>query len=232
MKILITGGGSEEKIDNVRSICNFSTGRTSSFLSTFFVEKGFSVSLITSHRSVMPENKNVNVYKYESFSESKNLLEMECKTKNYDIIIHAAAVSDYSPDKIIIDSKEFDAKTVKKIPSGSEVSIKLKKNPKLIDFIKDWTNKQSFVCAFKLTSNASFDERKSAVEKVFLSNKDDSFRPDIVISNDLSEINGFVHPCVIFGKDLQILGKTENLSELAQKIEEIFKTGNKNAFGN
>ena len=69
MKILITGGGSEEKIDNVRSICNFSTGRTSSFLSTFFVEKGFSVSLITSHRSVMPENKNVNVYKYESFSE-------------------------------------------------------------------------------------------------------------------------------------------------------------------
>ena len=32
MKILITGGGSEEKIDNVRSICNFSTGRNSSFL--------------------------------------------------------------------------------------------------------------------------------------------------------------------------------------------------------
>ena len=82
MKILITGGGSEEKIDNVRSICNFSTGRTSSFLSTFFVEKGFSVSLITSHRSVMPENKNVNVYKYESFSELKNLLEMECKTSS------------------------------------------------------------------------------------------------------------------------------------------------------
>ena len=103
MKILITGGGSEEKIDNVRSICNFSTGRTSSFLSTFFVEKGFSVSLITSHRSVMPENKNVNVYKYESFSELKNLLEMECKTKKYDIIINAAAVSDYYPDKIIID---------------------------------------------------------------------------------------------------------------------------------
>ena len=134
--------------------------------------------------------------------------------------------------RVIESIPEYKSFHTDGIPSGSEVSIKLKKNPKLIDFIKDWTNKQSFVCAFKLTSNASFDERKSAVEKVFLSNKDDSFRPDIVISNDLSEINGFVHPCVIFGKNLQILGKTENLSELAQKIEEIFKTGNKNAFGN
>lgn len=223
MKILITGGGSEEKIDDVRSICNFSTGRTSSFLSTFFAEKGHSVSLITSHRSVMPENKNVKVYEYKSFSDLKNLLHSECETELYDIIIHSAAVSDYSPDKIIIDSKEFDAKTVKKIPSGSEVSIKLKKNPKLIDFIKLWTNKKSFVCAFKLTSNASFDERKTAVEKVFISNKEDDLKPDIVISNDLSEINGFVHPCVIFGKNLQILGKTENLSELAQKIEQIFE---------
>ena len=36
MKILVTGGGSIEPIDNVRAVCNFSTGKTSAFLSDLF----------------------------------------------------------------------------------------------------------------------------------------------------------------------------------------------------
>ena len=52
MKILITGGGSEEPIDNVRAVCNFSTGRTSAFLADFFAGAGHEVTEIVSERAV------------------------------------------------------------------------------------------------------------------------------------------------------------------------------------
>ena len=38
MNILITGGGCEEPIDDVRSVCNFSTGKTSSLIADCLVK--------------------------------------------------------------------------------------------------------------------------------------------------------------------------------------------------
>lgn len=222
MKILITGGGSEEPIDNVRSIINFSTGKTSAFLADFFIRQNFDVTLLTSERSVLPENSKINILKYKTFQELKQKLENECK-KNYEIVLHAAAVSDYSPEKIIVDEKEFPVGSFSKIPSGSELKIVMKKNEKLLDFIKNWSNRKSFVFGFKLTSNSATEERISKVKQIFDSNKDKTLVPDAVISNDLSEISGENHPCVIYSKNLEILDKVKNLSELAYSIEKIVK---------
>ncbi len=221
MKILITGGGSVEPIDNVRYICNFSTGKTSSFLADFFADLA-NVTLLISERSVLPENSKINIIKYKTFNDLKNLLEAECK-KGYDVILHAAAVSDYSPEKIIVDSKEYSVNDFNKIPSGSELTIKMKKNPKLLDSIKKWSDKKSFVFGFKLTSNASKEERVLAVKKIFASPSDFSFSPDAVISNDLSEIKNNFHPCVIYSKNMQILAEVNDLTHLAQKIFQIIQ---------
>lgn len=219
MRILITGGGSEEPIDNVRSVCNFSTGKTSSFISDYFADEGNSVTAIMAEKAVKPEKAKVLTYR--TFSQLKQLLEQECSTGKYDVIIHGAAVSDYSPEKIIIDGIEYEAGDLSKVPSGSELSIKMKKNPKLLDSLKSLSGQKCKVFGFKLTSNASASERETAVKKIFSANSDTSLTPDYVISNDLSEINSVLHPCKIYNKDTEIVKSAENLTELCECINSL-----------
>lgn len=219
MKILVTGGGSEEPIDNVRAVCNFSTGRTSAFLADYFCEKGNEVVELVSERGVKPQKAKFITYK--TFSQLKDSLEKECKSGNYDAVIHAAAVSDYSPYVVIVDGKEFPVGSFSKIPAGTELTVKMKKNPKLVDSIKSWCGKAAAVIAFKLTSNATEAERKIAVNKIFSANQDICLVPDFVVSNDLSEITQDAHPCVIYSNKMEAVATVKNLSELAEKIVEL-----------
>lgn len=219
MKILVTGGGSEEPIDNVRAVCNFSTGRTSAFLSDLFCEKGNEVTEIVSEKGVKPVKANFITYK--TFSQLADILQKECESKKYDAVVHAAAVSDYSPYCIVVDGKEYPVGSFSKVPAGTELSIKMKKNPKLVDSIKKWSRTKTSVIAFKLTSNADEDERKTAVNKIFSSNEDKSFVPDFVVSNDLSEITNEKHPCVIYSNIMEAVARVDTLSELGNKLLEL-----------
>lgn len=216
MKILITGGGSEEPIDNVRAVCNFSTGRTSAFLADFFVGLGHEVTEIVSERSVKAQNAQLLTYR--TFEELSFILEGECKTGGYDMIVHAAAVSDYSPVTIEVDGKEFACGSVSKIPAGAELVVRMKKNPKLVDSLKLWSGDKTKVFAFKLTSNASVSERKAAVAKVFTANKNHLLSPDFVVSNDLSEIDGDLHKFKIFERSLDVAVEGESLNALGKAI--------------
>lgn len=219
MKILVTGGGSIEPIDNVRAVCNFSTGTTSAFLSDLFFLAGNEVTEILSERAIKPSKAECITYK--TFADLAAILEKECKSQKYDAVIHAAAVSDYSPYCIVVDGKEYAVGSFSKVPAGTELSIKMKKNPKLIDSIKGWCGIKTRVVAFKLTSNATIEERQEAVSKIFSSNEDKTFVPDYVVSNDLSEINTFEHPCVIYSNSMKAVAQVKNLTELGNKLLEL-----------
>lgn len=226
MKILITGGGSEEPIDTVRSICNFSTGRTSAFLAEWLSQKGNQVTLLQAVRGKIPEsNTNLTVKNYRTFKDLAESLKKECRTGNYDAVIHAAAVSDYSVKTIIVDEKEYSPDEIAKVPSGLNLTIKMKKNPKLVDSIKIWAKeggkKRPLLIAFKLTSKADLNERKQAVQKVFSSTGNLELAPDYVVSNDLTEITGEKHPCRIFKNDMTIPFQTEDLNGLAATLETL-----------
>lgn len=220
-KILITGGGSEEPIDNVRSVCNFSTGRTSSFIAESFAQSGFEVTALMAEKAIKPEN--CKVITYRTFAQLKSALETQCKNGGYSMVIQAAAVSDYSPETVIVDGKEYKVGEFSKLPAGSELTIKMRKNPKLVDSIKENCGKNTVVVAFKLTSNASPEERKAAVQKIFCASTDTSLSPDFVVSNDLSEIKGEIHPCRIFDRNLEIAENTEKLSQLAEFLQSLIK---------
>lgn len=215
MKVLITGGGSEEPIDNVRSVCNFSTGRTSSFLADFFADSGFEVTALMAEKAVKPASSKARVITYKTFAQLKGSLEEECRTGHYDAIIHAAAVSDYSPETIEVDGKSYKAGEVSKVPAGTELVIRMKKNPKLVDSIKKNAGTDCTVVAFKLTSNATVPERQTAVNKIFSANNEKSLVPDLVVSNDLSEITSTAHPCTVYKNDMTVTGTAQNLKELA-----------------
>ena len=226
MKILITGGGSEEPIDTVRYITNFSTGKTSCFLAEKFAEAGNDVTLLTAEKAVHPakDAPKLKTVFYRTFNDLSANLKNLCAAQAFDAVIHAAAVSDYSVSSIIVDGKEFLPEQIAKVPSGLELTVKMKKNPKLVDSIKGWakeSGKSAVLVAFKLTSKATPEERKAAVQKVFSSNLDSSFAPDYVVSNDLSEITPDAHPCRIFSKDMNTAALAENLNGLYKELERL-----------
>ena len=219
MKILITGGGSEEPIDNVRSVTNFSTGRTSAFLADFFAAQGHEVTEIVSERAVKAERARLLTYK--TFAQLAEVLEAECRNGSYDLIVHAAAVSDYSPYQIVVDGKEFACGSVSKVPAGAELLVRMKKNPKLVDSLKLWAGDKTCVFAFKLTSNAGPEARKLAVEKILSAHQNKNLVPDFVVSNDLSEIKDDVHKFKILNRALEVVEEGDSLSGLAQAILEL-----------
>lgn len=196
MNILITGGGCEEAIDSVRSVCNFSTGKTackiaSTLLST---KPSIKITAIMAEKAEKPEGCTVRTFR--SFSDLEHILKEECTAGSYDAVIHAAAVSDYSPEAVIIDEKEYPVGSIQKISSEKSLLIKMKKNPKLIESIKSWTGKNCTLVGFKLTSNATRKEQETAVAKMFSAENP----PDLVAANDLSLITPDFHPFRLYKK--------------------------------
>lgn len=214
MKILITGGGCEEPIDNVRSICNFSTGRTSTEIANTLIDSfksNIDVTAIMAEKAVKPKNCNIKTFK--TFQQLEDLIKKECSSEIYDVIIHAAAVSDYSPEYVIIDEIKYKIGEIPKISSQNSLQIVMKKNPKILNNIKNWTENSCKLIGFKLTSNATEEERNIAVNKLF----SEENSPDYVIANDLSEITETEHPFYIYSK-MGLIKKVFTVKELINII--------------
>lgn len=227
-RVLITGGGCVEKIDNVRAITNFSSGKTALLIARVLkaLNPAAAVTYLMSERAVQPKiagafgkpktagkaetsgkEKNAgrasavcdSVKNFSSCADLQKLLRAELLANKYDLLFHAAAVSDYSVQSLAVDGKEFKPGKIAKISGADEVLVRLKKNPKLLEQIPALAkkkNKRAVVVGFKLTSNASLPEREAAVQKLFAAKNP----PDFVISNDLSEITPKSHPCVLWRK--------------------------------
>lgn len=184
-KVLITSGGTEEPIDRVRAITNTSTGQTGRDLTEVFSGLGYDVTLLKSHSAVGPKKSRpgLEVHEFRTFQDLKSKLEAELQRQSYDIVIHAAAVSDYHVTSIdgakSTTSGKFDS-------SHDEVTLKLKKNPKLLDSIRKWSkNPKVQTVAFKFTAcDGSVDatkDRLSRVEKIASSGA-----ADFLVTNDLA----------------------------------------------
>jgi len=171
IQVLITAGGTSEPIDDIRVITNRSTGKTASVLADHLVESGFEVTFLHSENSLKPKNPPQTVA-FTTFNDLQSKLETELKRSSYDWVIHTAAVSDYSVQP-----------TEGKISSDAdEITLKLKRNPKLIDQIKKISPKTKLV-GFKLTSTTDPKTITEKVGKLF-----SNAHCDFVVQNDWSDI--------------------------------------------
>ncbi|MDD3344042.1 MAG: bifunctional phosphopantothenoylcysteine decarboxylase/phosphopantothenate--cysteine ligase CoaBC [Sulfurospirillaceae bacterium] len=101
--IIITGGGTIEKIDDVRCLTNFSSGKQAFALAQAYYLKGARVTLITSQipaAATMP----ISYLYVKSSQELKYTLEAalsiaKCSSKE-PYVLMAAAVSDYIPQSV------------------------------------------------------------------------------------------------------------------------------------
>ncbi len=229
MRILITGGGCREAIDGVRCVTNFSTGRTSAELAAYLLAKKNAVTLVTARGAILPppqeilDGKNrrgIKTLFYTTGKELAAVIKKELSLAEYDAVIHAAAVSDYIPDKIILDGKTYKAGNRSKLPSGGEMTVTFKPAPKIASSIKRWAaaggKKDAKLFCFKLTNGAKKVRVEAAVEKVLRNSK-----CDYVIANDLSKLKGGSHPFKVYSekeRGLAIYSAGKNIEEMAEAI--------------
>lgn len=185
--ILMTGGGTQEAIDDVRVLTNRSTGRSASALATLFSELGFDVTLLRAKDAVAPTAPDVRQQTFVSHEDLKKTLQKELAQGTYSHVIHMAAVSDYLIDQILLNGTPIKSH---KTPSGGELSLVLRPSEKLLPSLKSWSPHPLQVMAFKLTSHATLTERRLAIDKLFPD-------ADVVVSNDLAEISDQQHPYLI-----------------------------------
>lgn len=183
MKVLITSGGCKVPIDDVRHIGNFSSGRYGAEIADTCTKAGHDVLFFHEKMSVVPKyvyhkyeddgktlhiNPRIITYKnYDEYLSVKNLI----KDEQPDIIISAAAISDYIVDKI--DGKISS--------SEDELVIRLRKGEKVIKSFRELAP-NALIVGFKLLVGPTPEQKDLAIEKVFDSGV------DFVIYNDLIEL--------------------------------------------
>ncbi len=180
LRVLITSGGTTEPVDGVRVLTNTSTGATGALLAEHFAGCGHEVTLLraqNAHAASAPVRQET----FTSFASLDAALGRLLGEHEFDAVIHAAAVSDFSVGAIETEAGSI-AGGAGKIESAGDVILRLKRNPKLIDRLRARSRNPALrVIGFKLTRDATDTEIRAAV---------DALRTrtgvDLVVHNDLA----------------------------------------------
>lgn len=187
-RILITAGGTREPIDSVRYIGNTSSGRTASRLADELYDKGHDVTWLGAENAVTPQ-RPCAMPRFYSFDDLASQLQSLLAANDYDVVIHAAAVSDFSVAAVQTQAGDTLDGMTGKLSSDSDLLLRLKPNPKLLDRIRAWSkNPHVRVIGFKLTDTRDLQQRFAAVKKQL----EDS-GVDAVVHNDLADISHESH---------------------------------------
>src|SRR5687767_85035 len=99
-RILITAGPTWVKIDAVRHIGNFSSGRTGLLIARAAVRRGAAVTLLMGPGRACPSREDraaMRVVDVVSFDDMLRSVREHVGSRKYDAMIHTAAVSDFRP---------------------------------------------------------------------------------------------------------------------------------------
>jgi len=210
LKLLVTAGPTIEAMDPVRYISNRSTGKMGYALARAAVMRGASVTLVSGPTS-LPPPRGVKFLGVKSAEEMKEAV-FDC-LGDIDVIIKAAAVSDYRP-------REVSARKIKK--GAASISIDLVKNPDILsDLGKAKAGSEYILVGFAAETE---DILTNAMEK--LRNKN----LDIIVVNDITrEDSGFksdTNLVKIIYKDgsreeLPLMSKDEVAGQILDRIKRL-----------
>lgn len=229
-KIIITAGGTSEKIDNVRKITNSSSGKLGMTIANHLLAEKDDIKIyyVCSKNSFKPSNNKVQIIEIDNTIDLKKVIENLLINNNIDYFIHSMAVSDYMTDYVtnlnkikesIIKANNLDeAFSNIKVISANKISsyednlvIVLKPTPKIISIIKD-ISPSTYLVGFKLLDGVSKEELIDAAKK--LRNKN---RCDLVVANDLSNIRNGKHIAYIIDNEENI-EESHSKNDIAKKL--------------
>ncbi len=208
-RILITGGPTNEFIDEVMKITNMSTGSLSLALAKLFHDDGWSVTLVM-NRGVstadLPKDDRMDIVPVETTEEMLEAIRQESGKNTFDALIHAAAVGDYKADfsflmedlaeeifhkkdqlKSAEDILSLMVNPACKLNDDSKISsyqenltVKLTLTPKIIARLREWfPDAKIFGC--KLLENVPHEELIDVAQKLAVKNN-----VDFIFANDLA----------------------------------------------
>ncbi len=167
-RILMTAGPTIEYIDPIRIITNHSTGKTGVLLASGLISGGAKVTLIYGPGQEKPP-KGAKVIPVKTVMEMFTAVKKEMK-KKFDVVILAAAASDYVPTK-------FNKAKIKS--TSKQMIVKLQRAPKIIDQIKK-IQKDVFLVGFKAETNLTKINLIKIARKKLQETK-----ADMIIANDI-----------------------------------------------
>lgn len=213
LRVLITSGGTRTMIDSVRHIGNMSNGTfgrniANSFLDinnchvTFLYAKNskaphmFDLNAFTNCEDTIKEytefqQNKASIHKYvaipyDNFDRYAALLRRLLENDEWDIIILAAAVSDFTPETTA--NGKIDSNI-------NNLAINLVKTPKLISEVRGYCPK-SHVVGFKLLVGSTDEQLLAAMNKQLETNN-----INMVVGNDLRDIKNNEHRLLIINKN-------------------------------
>jgi phosphopantothenoylcysteine decarboxylase/phosphopantothenate--cysteine ligase len=173
--ILMTAGPTHEKLDPVRFIGNYSSGKMGYSIAEAFAQCGADVHLVTGPTHI---NKpaGVTIYNVTSATEMNDkVVELFSKA---DVAIMTAAVADYRP------KDQSNTKIKKKNDDG--ISLELIQNPDILAGVGKNKSAKQYVVGFALETHNELENAKGKLEKK---------NADMIVLNSANAAGG------VFGSD-------------------------------
>lgn len=213
LKVLVTSGGTTESIDAVRVLTNISTGSTGAGIAQYFAERGHEVTLLRARSALRAERaRDLTFY---SFSDLAKEMERLLRDEVFDLVIHAAAVSDFTVDSIEVDGW-LVAPGGNKLDSTEPPTLRLRPTPKLVDAIHTWSrNPDLLLVAFKLTAGRDPEEARQAARSLL-----EHSHADLVVLNDIAQRKTAVDfPAEGIAADGETIFRCHSREELPGQLE-------------
>lgn len=158
-KVMITAGPTREKIDPVRYISNYSTGKMAYAIADELASRGAEVTVISGPVSVKATEPSVKVVDVESGREMAAAC--ESRFPDVDIAVMCAAVADYTV--------ENPSATKIKREGNLPPEIKLVKNPDIARTLGEMKSPEQMLVGFALETD---NETGNALDKMERKNLD------------------------------------------------------------
>jgi phosphopantothenoylcysteine decarboxylase/phosphopantothenate--cysteine ligase len=193
LKAMVTAGPTYERLDPVRFIGNFSTGRMGIAIAEALAAAGAVVTLITGPVERRPQNHSISVISVESAEEMYEAGMV--LGKETDIAVLAAAVADYKPATQATNK-------IKKVDGQDELSLTLTRTKDLLAALGKIKQPWQTLVGFALeTENEVENARKKLNGK----------NADMIVLNSLKDEGaGFGHDT----NKITLLGKDGSVSPL------------------
>jgi phosphopantothenoylcysteine decarboxylase / phosphopantothenate---cysteine ligase len=171
VRVLVTTGGTREKIDPARFVGNFSSGKQGVAFARAALEMGASVRVIAANvdDSLMLGLEHVKVVSAIELEKSVNE-----SLGTFDLLVMAAAVADFSPTSVANEK-------IKRTVDGDNIEISLKANPDIVAAVTSnlrGSGSDAVIVAFAAESGKDLE----ALAKTKLQSK----KCDFVVANSIS----------------------------------------------
>ncbi|GEO47893.1 bifunctional phosphopantothenoylcysteine decarboxylase/phosphopantothenate--cysteine ligase CoaBC [Companilactobacillus kimchii] len=166
VKVVVTAGGTKEAIDPVRFIGNRSSGKMGFAMAKTARDLGAEVTLIT---TVTAPFGGMNIIQIQTADEMMKQLKDVFPTT--DVLIMAAAVADFKPVHVA-DQK------IKKNDDEDIFTIKLTKNPDILQTIAATKTKNQFVVGFAAETQNLLENAEKKLSKK---------NADVILANNVAQ---------------------------------------------